>query len=252
MTVRRSRAVVTWLPAFSLLALVLLSPGLPGLHVGASAKTIAGSLDVTPRNFYAGQAVAFEGDLGSPGRRQIWLEFHMNRPGDSWTRIEPSTTYSASDGTFSFRYPARGMLNISMRVSSSEIATPSVLFQAHDQELALSVEGAVPGTFTEYLAYRARAGRPFVVLVDTSPPTPNGVDSPILVGRTITLQQRVGAGTWQDVGTASVDSQGFADFELLVPDPGTVVYRARAEAWTADGSTVGWFPSFPTTVEVKP
>jgi len=211
-----------------------------------SAKTIAGSLDVTPRNFYAGQAVTFEGELGSPGRRQIWLEFHMNRPGDAWTRIDASTTYSADDGSFSFRYPARGMLNISMRVASSEIATPSVLFQAHDQELVISVENAAPGTFKEYLRYRAVAGRPFVVLVDTSP-----VDSPILVGRVITLQRRVGDG-WQDVGTASVDNQGIADFELMVPDPGQVVYRARAEAWTADGSTVGWFPSFPTTVDVVP
>lgn len=247
MNVRPMRRAVAWAPVVCLLALLFVSPGLVS---SVSAKTIAGSLDVTPRNFYAGQAVTFEGDLGSPGRRQIWLEFHMNRPGDSWTRIEPSTTYSAADGTFSFRFPARGMLNISMRVSSSEIATPSVLFQAHDQELVLSVEGAAPGTFTEYLKYRAAAGRPFVVLADTSP-----VDSPILVGRTVTLQQRVGAPgqeSWQDVGTASVDAQGVADFELMVPDPGRVVYRARAEAWTADGSTVGWFPSFPTTVEVKP
>ena len=61
-----------------------------------------------------------------------------------------------------------------------------------------------------------------------------------------------GSASRKPVGTASVDSQGIADFELMVPDPGPVVYRARAEAWTADGSTVGWFPSFPTTVDVVP
>jgi len=238
--VRLPRAVLAWLPVLCLLMWLFVPQGV-------SAKTIAGSLDVTPRAFYAGQSVTFEGDLGSAGRRQIWLEFHMNRPGDDWTKIEASTTYSAEDGTFSFRFPARGMLNISMRVASSQVATPSVLFQAHDQELALSVEGAQPGTFQEYVRYRATAGRPFVLLVDTSPE-----DSPILVGRTVTLQQRVGTRTWQDVGTSSVDAQGVADFELSVASPGRVVYRARAEAWTADGSTVGWFPSFPTTVEVVP
>lgn len=242
---RARAAVFAWLPVVLLAALFFVPPA-------SSAKSVAGSLDVSPGAFYGGQAVTFTGTLGSGGTQQIWLEFHMGRPGDVWTRIEGFSTNTDANGHFDFRYPARSMLNISLRVASQGTATPALKFQAREQSVALSVNPSTPGLlnqfgFAEYVRYPAAVGDPFVVKVDTSPQ-----GTPILVGRVITLQQRLDDGRWQTVGSGAVDRDGLARFELTVANAGEVVYRARAEDWTANGSQIGWFPSFPTFVEVHP
>ncbi|HQR25587.1 MAG TPA: hypothetical protein PLP61_00995 [Nocardioides sp.] len=245
MQVRRARAaLLAWLPVLALAALLFVSPP------PSSAKRVAGSLDLAPNQFYGGQGVTFKGGLGSAGSQTIWLEYNMNRPGDAWTRIEGFTTSTDANGQFDFTYPARSMLNISLRVSSAGIATPAVKSQADDQELALSVvpsDSRVLRVFgsREYLRYPAVAGQSFVVKVDTSPK-----GTPVLVGRTVTLQERLDNGQWQSVGTDTVDRDGFAQFQRTVSSAGEVVYRARAEDWTAGGSEIGWFPSYPTYVEV--
>ena len=99
------------------------------------------------------------------------------------------------------------------------------------------------GNVLQYLRYFVLNGVPFVVRVDTSPD-----GEPILAGRAVTLQKRAADGSWVNVATGTIDDRGLADFQQVIRDSGSVVYRARLEAWTAGGSKIGWFPSFPTEV----
>lgn len=241
--VRTRTRVVWWLPAVCLMSVLALAPLI-------SAQAVSGSLSVTPGAFYGGQAVTFSGDMGMSGRRKVWLEFHMNRPGDSWSRISGSDHYTSSSGRFSFNFPARGMLDISLRVATRGSATPSVLFQAHDQSVALSVLplGGLPldlSQVIEYLRYVVLRGVPFLLRVDAAPG-----GEPVLEGRSVTLQKRTASGSWQTVATGAVDHRGYADFKQVIVDTSAVVYRARLGKWTVGGSRMGWFPSFPTEVRV--
>ena len=80
---------------------------------------------------------------------------------------------------------------------------------------------------------------------------------PAFPGRTLTLQRRlptqVGVPSythqWENIGTATTNGQGKAVFDG-VSTPEDAVYRVRQEAWTEDGSRIGWYPSFPTYVDV--
>ncbi|HYU84008.1 MAG TPA: hypothetical protein VEK80_04320 [Kribbellaceae bacterium] len=247
MQVRAARAgVLIWLPVLVIAAFAFVVP--------TSSADVAGSLTVAPNEYYGGQAVRYSGRLGSGGVRKIWLEYNMNRPGDKWTRIEGFSTYTHSSGAFDFTYPARGMLDISIRVAAQGTATPAKLFHAREQELAVSVQpepgGLLESLFDllgwdDYTRYPAVAGEPFQLTVDTSP---HG--TPILVGRQVTLQRRATSGQWSNVATGQVNRQGVAMFEQTVASAGTVVYRAKAGSWTQGGSRIGWFPSFPTYVDV--
>ncbi|HSV37530.1 MAG TPA: fibronectin type III domain-containing protein [Nocardioidaceae bacterium] len=247
MTVRRGRGALAWLPVLCLLLISLASPG----H---SAPTIAGSLTVTPNEFYGGEALTFKGQLGTSGTRTIWLEFNMNRPGDLWTRIDGFTTSTKADGSFEFTHPARSALNISLRVGANGTATPFETLNAHDQELAVSVVpddaglGATllhPSRYRTYTRYAAVAGESMLIRVDTSP-----MGTPILFGRTVTLQRRINGNKWLTIGTDTVDHAGFAEFQFTLPASGLNVYRAVQERWTDGGAQVGWFPSFPTFVDL--
>jgi len=233
------------LPPLILCVLILATPG------SATAR-IAGTLTMSPTSFYGGQGVTFTGTLGSPGTREIWLEYNMNRPGDTWTRIPGFSTRTAADGSFAFTQPARAMTNISLRVASKGFATPGVNSNAWDQEVALSIAlndsvlDLLGGSdlHEDHLWYTALVGAPFVLTVDTSPS-----GGPILPGRKVTLQRQIGSDEWQSIATGVVNAQGLTHFVQVVTTPSTVVYRARLEAWTDGGSKIGWFPSFPTTVE---
>ncbi|HET7690476.1 MAG TPA: hypothetical protein VFK41_08865 [Nocardioidaceae bacterium] len=243
------RAIPRWLSVLLPLLLALSLSASPA-H---SARRVAGDLTLSPTEFYGGQAVTFSGTLATSGTRKIWLEFHMNRPGDEWTRIPGFTTYTRSDGSFRFTQPARGMLNIILRVASRTVATPGVVSRAEDQEVAVSVTltdqlfDLLLGSDLQqdYVRYAAVVSVPYVVQVDTSP-----VDSPVLPGRRVTLQKQVASDRWQTISSGITNSQGVARFAQVVTQPGTVTYRARLESWTEQGSRIGWFPSFPTTVDV--
>ncbi|HWJ80685.1 MAG TPA: family 16 glycosylhydrolase [Nocardioides sp.] len=218
----------------------------------AAARQTA-SLSVSPDKYYAGQGLRFSGSLRRSGRQTVWLEYNMNRPGDAWTRIEGTNHATDASGRFSFRNPAPAMYNISLRVNSASGPTPGHLFHAVDELMTLAVRPAsghwsapVGGWgYVDFRSYPAVAGDPFVVTVDTSPE-----GGPVLAGRTVALQQRVKASTWQSVGTGTVGNDGLVTFRRTVDTAGIVVYRARAEAWRKAGSRIGWNPSFPTYVYV--
>ncbi len=219
---------------FGLLAFGTAAPGTPLQRAG-------GSLQVSPSVYVAGQKMTFAGSLGS-GSKPIKLQFHMNRPGDAWTDVVGFRGRTDSSGRFKFTHPAPAMWGISYRVASGRQATSSHLFRARGQEVVLSVGSD----------NTAVAGDPFTIDVDTSPRLPGRQDlpPPVIEGRTITLQKRVNGNRWQTITTALTDSSGKVHFPQTVIDPGTVVYRAREEDWTKNGDQIGWFPSFPTYVEV--
>lgn len=225
------------------------APSVPGT---AQARGSA-SLSVTPGAYYAGQGLLFTGSLDRSGERRIWLEFHMNRPGDAWTVVPHSGGRTNSDGSFSFRHPAPGMKNISLRVASAVGATPGRTMHASIERTAISIS---PNRglwsilfdllrYNSFVSYPAVAGESFTVTVDTAPE-----GGPVLVGRTIDLQQRTRRGGWKTIGTGTAPSNGLVRFTRTVAQPGKVVYRARAAGWTRDGSDIGWNPGFPTYVYV--
>ena len=69
-------------------------------------------------------------------------------------------------------------------------------------------------------------------------------------GRVLTLQDRDSKGRWHKLDTTTTDSNGNGSFVVPASDPGCRVYRVREEDWTKGGSKIGWFPSFPTAVDV--
>ena len=190
-----------WLPVVCLLLVVFAAPV-------QSAPVVAGSLNITPNQFYGGQALTFTGTMGSAGTRTVWLEYHMNRVGDSWTRVEEFSTTTKADGSFSFTHPARSALNISLRVASSSTVTPFVTLNAHEQEVVLSMvpddttltdQLLHPSRYRPYIRYAAVADEPMLIRVDTV------IDGgPVILGRTITLQRRVNGNQWQTVAGPTV------------------------------------------------
>ena len=121
MTIRARSCFAALLALSVVLGLALTAPST------ASTKEPArkASLSISPNQFYGGQGLRFTGDIGS-GKTRIWLEYHMGRPGDRWTKIEDSNRTTSANGSFSFRFPARGMNNISLRVAARGRATPPV------------------------------------------------------------------------------------------------------------------------------
>src|SRR5687768_15803058 len=141
-TFRRLRtAAIILITAVCLIAVC--SPTAPASVAARQTAT----LQIGADEYYAGQGVLFTGSLPRAGARRIWLEFHMNRPGDVWTAIPGATASSDGAGRFSFRHPAPGMYNISLRVNSSVGATPGRVFHAEDEMTTLEVEpvdGSLP------------------------------------------------------------------------------------------------------------
>lgn len=239
-------ALLAWLPVVCLVTLSFSTAPV------SSEPRQAGNLTISPKEFYGGQGVTFKGTLGSGGAQTIWLEFHMGRAGDTWTRIEGSTEQTKADGSFEFVFPARGMNNIKLRVAAQGTATPPVNFTAHDQVAALAIQPAdldygdsrCGGGFNEHIRYYAVSTEDFTLTVDTTPR-----NEPVLTGRKVFLERRTGGNQWDQVGTDNLSNTGKATFNLTATGTDAVAYRARLDEWTKDGSRIGWYPSFPTYVD---
>ena len=244
----RVRSVLP-LAIVALMVVATAPPGASAAPPGASAAQQDRWLSVSPGVYVGGQALTFEGNLGRRGVQRIHVEFQMS--GDSWTTPGGGfSTWTKGDGSFRFRFPAMSMFGIKVRVASNRVATPARTLNARSQELVLRTETDTPGLD----AGQVLAGEPFRIEVDTTPTLPGRPDlpGPAFPGRTLTLQNRVQGDQWHTLGTTTADQQGRGSFEVTVDEPGTVVYRVRQEKWTANGNEIGWFPSFPTYVEVLP
>ena len=104
----------------AVLALALGAPMTPGA-TGASpeAARASASLSFTPNGAYiAGQAITLNGQLPVAGVRKVWVEFNMNRPGDTWTELigRPYVATTKANGSFALPARAPSMWNISWRV----------------------------------------------------------------------------------------------------------------------------------------
>lgn len=205
-----------------------------------------GTLAVTPAAQVAGQAITFKGTLPRVGRRQVHLQFHMNRPGDKWHDVKNSTRSTTASGAFNFQFPAPAMFNISYRVVSGNLVTKPHLFYPRPQAVALSVNGQDQrGQYVTVFP-----GLPFSVVVNSSADIylHRELKPPVFTGRVITLQQRVAGNRWLTVGTARADSRGLAAFTLPGALSGERVFRARAENVHTKGHRIGWTSSWPTYV----
>ncbi|TIC87950.1 hypothetical protein E8D34_06560 [Nocardioides sp. GY 10113] len=220
----------------------------------SSSAAGAASLSISARNYYGGQGLVFSGSIGKAEATRIWLEFHMGLPGDSWTPVEDSERRTAADGSFRFRFPARSMNGIRLRVAADGSVTPPVTLHARDQAAHVTVrtvgEQLDTDGYVEHAGYPVLAGRPMQVTVDTSPD-----GEPVLDGRGVDLQVR-GRSTrwttrWRTVASARVGSGGVARFRLDAPRRDKT-YRARLADWSEGGSEIGWFPSFPVAVDALP
>ncbi|HWJ82727.1 MAG TPA: fibronectin type III domain-containing protein [Nocardioides sp.] len=242
----RAASLLAWLPVACLLGLAFVATP------GASEAQTAGSLSISPTHFYGGQAVTFSGSIGRSGKHKIWLEFNMNRAGDGWTKIEGSTRYTDAQGHFKFQFPARGMLNISIRVASQGTATPDIKFQAIDQAVSVAVQpggnlyggGPCSAGFRPFKAYDTVSTEGFQVKVDA---TPDG--EPPLKGRKVVLQKRTATNGWTKVAAGSLDKNGEASFPVTLSTTDETVYRAVLGSVTGGVNKIGWFPSFPTYVD---
>jgi hypothetical protein len=237
-TLLRVRSVLP----LAIVALMVVATAPPG----ASAAQRDGWLSVSPGVYVGGQALTFEGNLGRRGVQRIHLEFQMS--GDSWTPTGGFSTWTKGDGSFEFRFPAMSMFGIRVRVASARVATPARTLSARSQDLTLTAVTDTPGLDEGQVL----AGRPFDIEVDTRPRLSHRPDlpGPAFPGRTLTLQQRARGDSWSTLDTTTTDGLGQGSFEVTVDEPGMVVYRVRQENWTANGNEIGWFPSFPTYVEV--
>jgi len=220
----------------------------------STANAAGASLRVTPGSGYvAGQSVTFAGNIGLNGVRSVKLQTNMNR-GGPWTDLEGRfRAKTDSNGNFEFQFPAPSMRNIMFRVASGGAATPGFTFDPKSQDLVLDVDLGDSDAVTP--------GLPFDIAVDTTPEgddvkrRPDLEGTPAFPGRTLTLQQRDGEG-WDTLATTSTDQRGNGLFRNVTVDsttldnPGEVVYRARQENYTQNGHDIGWFPSFPTYVDV--
>ena len=215
---------------------------------GTATATVGGSLTVSPRVYVGGQAVTFQGSLGVTGARKIWLQSHIGRPGDEWTRVAGFHSTTSSNGSFTFKYPAPSMFGIRYRVASRGATTPAHTFDARSQDLVLTTVPNSPGVGPGQVL----AGQAFTIKVDTTPVLSHRPDlpPPAFTGRGLTLQDRDGKGRWHTLDTTVTDGNGDGSFVVPPSDPGCRVYRVREEDWTKGGSKIGWFPSFPTAVDV--
>ncbi|MEO8330517.1 MAG: hypothetical protein ABI586_10965, partial [Candidatus Nanopelagicales bacterium] len=214
----------------------------------SASLTVSGSLDVSPSVYVGGQGVKFQGRLGVTGARKIWLESYMGRQGDEWMRIDGFHSTTSRDGTFRFTYPAASMFGIKYRVAAHGVATPAYTFDARSQDLVLTAEPNSSGVGSG----QELAGRAFTINVDTTPVMSHRPDlpPPVFPGRGLTLQRRDAMGSWHKLDNTTTDNNGNGSFTVPAHDAGCLVYRVREEAWTKGGSKVGWFPSFPTQVDV--
>lgn len=245
----RRASVRTWaVLAVAGLVLAVLAP------TGSSAVGSDASLSVSPGVYVGGQQLTFEGNLGVAGERRLRLQVNMNRPGEGWRDVDGFRAWTKSDGSFRFTHPAPSMFGIRMRVASGGSATPVHSFDARSQDLVLSFVSDRSGLEDNQVWF----GVPFTVQVDTTPELRRRPDlpAPVFPGRVLTLQQRIDGGRWETLETTTTDQAGQGAFEVAADEQAEavsraypVVYRVRQENWTVGGDDIGWFPSFPTSVE---
>jgi hypothetical protein len=215
--------------------LICVAPASPG----SSMARQAASLTVKQRVYVGGQAITYRGNLGVRGIRNIHLQINMGGS-NTWTDLPGTRATTKADGSFSFRHPALSMFGIRVRVASGRAATPAVTSNARSQDLVLTAP------------QRVNAGQNFTIGVDTTPTLPRRPDlpPPAFPGRDLTLQQRVNGDSWQTLKSTVTDAFGNGQFNVTAGNSSPTVYRVRQENWTKNGSKIGWFPSFPTYVEV--
>ncbi len=254
-TPRRRVSACLFLLLLSLLAVVPLTTTPASARAGAA-------LSVSPQHYIGGQRLTFEGNIGARGERRVKLQINLSRPGDEWKDVDDFRgAMTQRDGDFSFGYTAPAMFGIRMRVASGRLSTPPITFQADSQDLVVEVLSGEPGLDPGQVL----AAEPFRVEVDTTPNSDGERDlarrtdlpPPAHPGRVLTLQRRtvdqVGvpsyANQWTTVDTTTSNAQGKGVFTGVETDQDTV-YRVRQEDWTEGGSKIGWYPSFPTYVDV--
>jgi hypothetical protein len=244
----------TSLAAMTVLALTgaLLAPGQSAL--GSTSRAIGtrvaslGTLAVTPTSFVGGQSLTWTGKLPHRGVRTITMQRFLNRPGDSWIDVQDFKATTKADGSFSFHYPAPDMQNIGFRVKSGKYVTEKLDLYPYRQDVVLHAEQILPGTQRARATTKIVAGLPFVIVADTTPKA----GMPVFPGRVLLLQRRVDPTTWVPVGTTVVGPDGEGSFLDLTQAIGTPVYRVLEQDWTKGDNKIGWYPSFPTYLDVVP
>ena len=226
------------------LALALMAPGAaeePARKAASLRMTINGGYST----YVGGQGLTLSGQLPKAGVRKIWLERHMNRPGDAWTKVEdlPYRGTTRADGSFTLPIHAPDMVGLSYRVRGARGggATPAVTFNPRTQDVTLTVLDPLD-----------LGG--IVVVADTMPDhvfgRPDLRDLPRFLGRDLTLQERTGPTEWATISRTQVGLNGLGTFAPFVESAGEHVYRVRMEDWKQDGSDIGWQASFPTYVDI--
>jgi hypothetical protein len=215
--------------------LLCVAPASPG----SSMARQAASLRIVQPVYVGGQAITYRGNLGVRGARHIHLQINMGGS-NTWTDLPGTRATTKADGSFSFRHPALSMFGIRVRVAGGGTATPAVTSDARSQDLVLNAPGQVT------------SGQNFRITVDTTPTLPRRPDlpPPVFPGRDLTLQQRVDGDSWKTLATTVTNSSGNGQFDVTAGNTSPAVYRVRQENWTRNGSRIGWFPSFPTYVQV--
>jgi hypothetical protein len=236
---------------------LMVAPGAaeqPARRAATLTMTINGGYDA----YVGGQGVTLTGRLPKAGVRKIWLERHMNRPGDVWTKVEdlPYRGTTLADGSFTMQIRASSMVGLSYRVRGAQGGgvTPRVTFSPKTQD----VEMYPVGDLQDLDLVDPRVGLPFFVVADTTPALfkrPDTQGLPVYRGRQLTLQRQISPTQWENVpgGTTVVGPSGLGLFPVPIVETsaGDHVYRVRMEDWKQNGSDVGWQASFPTYVRVR-
>ncbi len=219
----------------------------------AARASMRAGLTVSPRVYVGGQRLTWSGNVGHPGRRALELQFNMGSVvGNHWSTVDGFRAHTRADGSFSFGYPAPSMFNIHYRVKAGRYVTPARLFHAKTQDLTVQVTGRAQNSTNE--PGRVDEGQSFGITVNTTPTniyrSPEAQGLPVLLGRALTLQQRVGESTWRTVARTAVGGDGSGTFSGLEDPAGVSVYRVRQEDYLTEGNQIGWSQSFPLYVLV--
>lgn len=245
---------------FAPVVLLLVAPLLVATASQPATAASSPDLRVSPGQYVGGQRILFAGHLGVSGKRRVKLQLNLSRPGDEWKDVNDfRKRWTRADGSFRFRYTAPAMFGMQMRVASGKHHSTPIEFHARSQDLVLGLRTGLDGLAPDQVL----GGSPFDLVVDTTPE--GGSDlarrtdlpPPAFPGRGLTLQRRTEDGAWAKVETpvpVTTDSRGIGVFTGLTLPSVTeaAVYRVVQERWTVDNSRIGWYPSFPTYVQVLP
>ncbi|MCB8954989.1 MAG: hypothetical protein H6529_00740 [Nocardioides sp.] len=228
----------------------LVAPGSPATGSPPTARVEraagSGTLAVSPTRFVGGQSLTWTGRLPHGGVRTITLQRFLNRPGDTWIDVQDFSARTNADGSFSFHYPAPDMIDIGFRVKSGRYVTEKLDLFPDQQDVVLWAEQPLLSGSGRAPTQRVVAGLPFTIVADTAPVA----GMPVFAGRVLTLQRRVDPTTWVPVGVSVVDRSGLGRFLDLTQVIGNPVYRVIEGDVTTGRNQIGWYPSFPTYLDV--